>query len=92
MQVLVGHFELVNTAVWSPDGERVATASEDVSAKIWSASSGECVQTLTGHTDTVNSALWSPDGLHLSPDGFREPGEGLAPSLAQILADLKAKV
>ena len=41
---------------------------------------------------TLGGALWSPDGLHLSPDGFRELGEGLAPSLAQILADLKAKV
>ena len=40
----------------------ILTASDDRSAKIWSAASGECVQTLTGHNDALNSAVFSPHG------------------------------
>merc|ERR1712232_382035 len=42
--------------------KRVVTASVDCSAKIWSASSGECLLTLEGHGHGVNSAVFSPDG------------------------------
>ena len=41
---------------------RLLTASEDKTAKVWSAASGECLRTLMGHTGCVNSAVFSPDG------------------------------
>jgi len=50
----------------------VATASEDGTAKLWSASSGGSLRTLQGHTGSVYSAVFSPDGqevLTASEDG-----------------------
>jgi WD40 repeat protein len=38
------------------------TASNDGTAKIWSISTGECVQTLDGHDRAVVSAVFSTDG------------------------------
>ena len=38
------------------------TASYDKTAKIWNASTGDCIQTLSGHTDCVASAVFSQDG------------------------------
>ena len=42
--------------------KRVLTASEDGTAKIWDASTGECKLTLAGHNGWVLSAVFSPDG------------------------------
>ena len=38
------------------------TASEDNTARIWDAESGEELVTLSGHTGRVYSAVYSPDG------------------------------
>ena len=40
----------------------ILTASRDGTAKIWSAASGQCLQTLTGHGFDVNTAVFSPAG------------------------------
>jgi predicted NACHT family NTPase len=47
---------------YSPDGTRVATASQDKTAKVWDSSSGRLLLTLTGHTESVNDVAFSPDG------------------------------
>ena len=60
VQTLTGHGSFVNSAVFSPDGTHVLTASSDNSAKIWSAASGHCLQTLTGHGGNVTHAAFSP--------------------------------
>ena len=59
---LGGSHRLVISAVFSPDGQQVLTASGDKTAKVWSAASGECLLTLVGHEDFVNSVGFSPDG------------------------------
>ena len=41
---------------------RVLTASGDRTAKIWSATTGECLHTLSGHERFVYSAVFSADG------------------------------
>jgi WD40 repeat protein len=51
----------VNSAVWSPDGQLIASASSDGTAKVWDASTGHTLLTFYGHGNEVNSAAWSPD-------------------------------
>ena len=58
---LAGHTDVVVSAVFSPDGQTILTASEDQTARLWDAS-GVPLATLTGHTDWVYSAVFSPDG------------------------------
>jgi WD40 repeat protein len=50
------------SAVFSPDGRRVLTASEDDTARLWEADSGKLLATFQGHTGRVYSAVFSPDG------------------------------
>jgi WD40 repeat protein len=67
--ILSGHGARVNDAMWSPTGERVVTASEDGTARIWSASDGTLLETLEGHQGTVIAATWSPDGKRIVTGG-----------------------
>jgi len=56
-----GHSACVRSAVFSPDGLFVATASNDRSAKIWDIQSSESVHTLVGHEGSVFTVAFSPD-------------------------------
>jgi WD40 repeat protein len=67
-----GHGDQVLSAVFSPDGRRVLTASRDNTARLWDANNGKLVATFEGHRDAVLSAVFSPDGrrvLTASSDG-----------------------
>lgn len=68
---LFGHEDDVEMAVFSPDDERIATASRDGRVRVFSAD-GECQSTLRGHTADVTSVAWSANGQELfssSDDG-----------------------
>jgi WD40 repeat protein/transcriptional regulator with XRE-family HTH domain len=67
---LRGHTDVVWSAVFSPDGTRVATASADGTAKIWDATTGEDLLTLKGSDyGIVWDAVFSPDGEVLATAG-----------------------
>ena len=53
---------------FSPDGRRIATASNDRTIKIWDAEDGREVLTLRGHAHTGGCVAFSPDG-HLLASG-----------------------
>jgi hypothetical protein len=56
----------VRSLAWSPDGKRLATASDDGTVKVWQVSGGREVCTLMGHTNSVIAVSWSPDGERLA--------------------------
>ena len=56
-----GHNSSVNSAIFSPDGQFVASASSDKTVRIWDRRSGKCVQKLL-HGSGVRSICYSPDG------------------------------
>ncbi|QKD56751.1 uncharacterized protein FOBCDRAFT_321215 [Fusarium oxysporum Fo47] len=66
LQTLEGHGGSVNSVVFSPDGQRLASGSVDNTVKIWDAATGACLQTLKGHGSLVKSVVFSADGQRLA--------------------------
>ncbi|EKV01339.1 WD40 repeat-containing protein [Leptolyngbya sp. PCC 7375] len=58
---LIGHVDAVESVIFSPDGEIIASASDDNTIKLWT-KDGKPLNTLKGHTDAVESVIFSPDG------------------------------
>ena len=56
-----GHSARLLSAVFSPKGYRIATASSDSTAQIWHMS-GQLLAELKGHRRAVVSVIFSPDG------------------------------
>jgi dipeptidyl aminopeptidase/acylaminoacyl peptidase len=51
---------------WSPDGTRLATVSEDGTAKVRDARDGRQLLQLNGHRSAVTAVAWSPDSKRLA--------------------------
>ena len=51
---------------FSPDGNRLASASQDQTVKVWDAQTGQETFSLKGHTDWVCSVAFRPDGKRLA--------------------------
>ena len=60
------HRGSVNDAKFSPQGDRIATASADQTARIWDGTTGEALATLRGHSATVERIAFSPDGRRIA--------------------------
>lgn len=72
LHTLEGHGSEVYSIAWSPDGSRLASASNDKTVKIWDPATGHCASTLEEHSGwgtlvaLGNSIAWSPDGSRLA--------------------------
>jgi dipeptidyl aminopeptidase/acylaminoacyl peptidase len=56
----------INSLVWSPDGNKLASGSSNKIITIWDPITGSKIKTLLGHTDYVTSVAWSPNGSFLA--------------------------
>ena len=59
----------VNSAVFSPDGNTIASDSSDGTIRLWNANTGEFIKYLVGHRKSVNSVAFSPNGNMLMSAG-----------------------
>ena len=62
LHTLQGNGDSINSVAFSPDGQLIATALDDGTAKLWNPQTGQILHTLQAHTATVNSVAFSPDG------------------------------
>ncbi len=63
---LKGHAGAVWSVAFSPDGQRLASGSNDKTVKIWDSATGKELFTLKGHAGRVMSVAFSPDGQRLA--------------------------
>jgi WD40 repeat protein len=62
LTVLRGHDNYVDDVAWSPDEDRIATASGDWTVAVWDTATGHRIEVLKGHEGRVRAVAWSPDG------------------------------
>ena len=60
-KVFSGPSSGVYSASFSPDGTKIVAASDNGTATIWDADSGQTLHVLSGHSNFINSASFSPD-------------------------------
>lgn len=59
---------MVTAVTFSPDGQQLASASEDRTIRVWDVR-GQHLKTLVGHLHWVWSVAFSPDGQMLASGG-----------------------
>jgi tetratricopeptide (TPR) repeat protein len=64
---LAGPSQPVLSVPFSPDGQIVATGSDDSTVRFWSATTARSIGTPLLHTGPVNSVVFTPDGQALIP-------------------------
>ena len=57
--VLKGHTQEIHYIVWSPDGNLLATGSDDLTVRLWDIKTGKCLQIFNEHTARIYSLIWS---------------------------------
>lgn len=69
-----GHTGPVYTVAWSPDGTRIASASQDGTFQVWDAGNGHPLLTYQDQARPVWAVAWVPDGA--SNGGWMRPSPG----------------
>jgi hypothetical protein len=92
--ILRGHTARANDVAWSPNGARLASASDDKTVEIWDAATGKETLSLECAGEAA-AVAWSPDGFRLASSASDQtivihdatPGycAGLAPAYLPIL-------
>jgi predicted Ser/Thr protein kinase len=67
---LRGHTAEAIAVCYSPEGSRLATASEDKTVKVWDVRSGAELFSLRGHAGRVTAVCYSPDGMRLATASY----------------------
>jgi WD40 repeat protein len=60
----------VRTLVFSPDGNRLASAGDDRQIVTWKVATGQVVSRIAGHPHTIYGIAYNPEGTQLAAVGF----------------------
>lgn len=64
--ILKGHQNSVTKAIYSPDGNLIASVSFDNTLRLWDAKTYTCLKILKGHSSNVEDVAFSPDGKYVA--------------------------
>ena len=62
LNLITGHTDAVRSVDFSPDGQTLASGSEDNTVRLWDVQTGTLIRRFLGHRYNVNSVSFSPDG------------------------------
>jgi WD40 repeat protein len=85
------HAGAVNSAQFSPDGQRVVTVSSDGTARLWDAETCQAIGAPMRHGKDVVSAQFSPDSRRVSSTEVRQDTPGLAALDEVEISEIDAK-
>jgi WD40 repeat protein/tRNA A-37 threonylcarbamoyl transferase component Bud32/tetratricopeptide (TPR) repeat protein len=65
-----GHTSQVNAVAFSPDGKQLVSGSDDRTARVWDAATGQQLFCFKGHRKGVNTVAFHPNGKHVASAGI----------------------
>ncbi len=66
LYVYAAHSDLIKALAWSPNGQRIASASVDTTVQVWDAFTGANRAVYSRHDGIVVPVAWSPDGKYIA--------------------------
>ncbi|HKQ99309.1 MAG TPA: hypothetical protein VJT09_01475 [Pyrinomonadaceae bacterium] len=70
---LVGHKKEITEVIFSPDGETLATGSEDGTVRLWNVNRAETIAILSlAEKHRLGGIVWSPDGRRVMTFSWRD--------------------